>query len=74
MKAPNFRRRPPFVRGIPILRDTLDLNAETPINLQIEKPPRFIVPLPDGVLDSVERYTAVLSPVLRRIGVTKTFL
>ena len=27
----------------------------------------------DGVLDSVESYTAVLSPVLHRIGVTKPF-
>src|SRR5580693_2319399 len=27
---------------MPILREILDLNAETPMNLQTEKPPRFI--------------------------------
>jgi hypothetical protein len=42
MKAPNLRRRPPFVRGIPIALEILDLRAESPMNLQIEKPPRFI--------------------------------
>src|SRR5271168_2430324 len=42
MKAPSFRRLPLFVRGIPILREILDLKEETPISLQIEKPPRFI--------------------------------
>jgi hypothetical protein len=41
MKALSLRRRPLLVRGIPIVRETLDLNAETPRNLQIEKPPRF---------------------------------
>jgi len=40
--APSFRRRPPFVRGIPIVREVLDLKAEIPRNLQIEKPPKFI--------------------------------
>jgi len=42
MKAPSFRRLPLFVSGIPILREILDLKEETPISLQIEKPPRFI--------------------------------
>jgi hypothetical protein len=41
MNAPNLRRRPLFVNGMPIALEILDLNAETPINLQIEKPPRF---------------------------------
>jgi len=41
MNAPNLRRRPLFVSGMPIALEILDLNAETPINLQIEKPPRF---------------------------------
>jgi hypothetical protein len=41
MNAPSFRRRPLFVNGMPIALEILDLNAETPINLQIEKPPRF---------------------------------
>jgi hypothetical protein len=27
---------------MPILRESRDLNAETPMNLQIENPPRFI--------------------------------
>jgi hypothetical protein len=40
--APSFRRRPPFVRGIPIVREIRDLKAENPMNLQIEKPPKFI--------------------------------
>ena len=42
MKAPNLRRRPPFVRGMPIVLEILDLNAENPMNLQNEKPPRFM--------------------------------
>ncbi len=42
MKAPNLRRRPLFVSGIPIALEILDLKAETPINRQIEKPPKFI--------------------------------
>jgi hypothetical protein len=40
--APSFLRRPLLVSGIPILLETLDLKAETPMNLQIEKPPKFI--------------------------------
>jgi hypothetical protein len=28
---------------MPILRESRDFNAETPMNLQIEKPPRFIL-------------------------------
>jgi hypothetical protein len=47
MNAPNFRRRPLFVSGIPIVLEILDLKAETPMNLQIEKPPRFIVVIPN---------------------------
>jgi hypothetical protein len=43
--APNLRCRPLFVSGMPIVRETLDLKAETPRNLQMEKPPRFIVSL-----------------------------
>jgi hypothetical protein len=42
MNAPNLRRRPLFVGGMPIVRETRDLKAETPRNLQIEKPPRFV--------------------------------
>lgn len=42
MNAPNLRRRPLFVSGMPILWDTRDLKAETPRNLQIENPPRFM--------------------------------
>jgi len=42
MNAPNLRRRPPLVSGIPIILDTLDFRAETPMNLQIEKPPKFM--------------------------------
>jgi hypothetical protein len=42
MNAPNLRCRPLFVSGIPTRREILDLNAETPMNLQIEKPPTFI--------------------------------
>jgi len=42
MNAPNLRRRPLFVSGMPIALEILDLNADTPMNLQIEKPPRFI--------------------------------
>jgi hypothetical protein len=38
MNAPSLRRRPLFVRGMPIVLENLDLNAETPISLQIEKP------------------------------------
>jgi hypothetical protein len=41
MNVPSFRRRPFFVRGMPIALETRDLNAETPRNLQIEKPPQF---------------------------------
>jgi hypothetical protein len=41
MNAPNLRWRPLLVRGIPIVLETFDLNAETPMNLQMEKPPRF---------------------------------
>ena len=44
MKAPNLRRRPPFVRGIPLSWKILALKAETPMNLQIEKPPRSLAP------------------------------
>ena len=49
MNAPNVRSRPLFVSGIPIVRETRDLRAETPRNLQIENPPRFMVfiPLPN---------------------------
>jgi hypothetical protein len=46
MNAPNLHRRPLFVRGMPIALEILDLKAETPRNLQIEKPPRFTIPLP----------------------------
>ena len=35
MNAPSFRRRPLLVNGMPIALEILDLNAETPINLQI---------------------------------------
>jgi hypothetical protein len=37
MIHPNFT----VLSGIPITLEILDLNADTPINLQIEKPPRF---------------------------------
>jgi len=40
MNAPNVRRRPLFVNGMPIVREILDLNAESPRNLQIENPPK----------------------------------
>jgi len=46
MKAPNFRRLPLFVSGIPIFLEIFDLKAETPRNLQIEKPPKFITVAP----------------------------
>jgi hypothetical protein len=44
-ECPNLRWRPLFVSGMPILRESRDLNAETPMNLQIEKPPKFNVSL-----------------------------
>jgi hypothetical protein len=50
MKAPNLRLRPPFVRGIPIVLEILDLKAENPMNLQNEKPPRFMRFLPGAML------------------------
>jgi len=46
MNAPNLRCRPLFVSGMPILRERRDLNAETPMNLQIENPPRFMAIVP----------------------------
>jgi hypothetical protein len=52
IKAPNLRRRPPVVSGIPIFLEILDLKAETPMNLQIEKPPRFIAYFSFSAADS----------------------
>ena len=40
--TPSFLRRPPAVRGMPILRDTRDLNTDIPRNLRHENPPEFI--------------------------------
>jgi hypothetical protein len=48
MEAPSFLRLPLAVNGIPILRDTRDLNAEIPKNLLHENPPKFI-PFPPVV-------------------------
>jgi len=42
MNAPTLRCRPLLVSGMPMVRETLDLKTETPRNLQMEKPPRFI--------------------------------
>jgi hypothetical protein len=49
MKAPSLRLRPPFVRGTPSALETLDLKAESPMNLRHEKPPRFMRPSPQEV-------------------------
>lgn len=43
MKAPNLRRRPLVVNGMPMALEILDLKAETPISLQMEKPPKFML-------------------------------
>jgi hypothetical protein len=51
MNVPGLRRRPLFVRGIPMVLEILDLNAETPRNLQIEKPPRFMAFLPNSRME-----------------------
>lgn len=49
IKVPSLRRRPPFVRGIPILLEILDLKADNPTNLRHENPPRFTEPSFRGV-------------------------
>src|ERR1700687_4675926 len=53
INASNFRRRPPFVSGIPTVREILELRAETPMNLHIEKPPRSIAGIPNETLVSL---------------------
>src|ERR1019366_9449984 len=39
-EAPSFLRRPLAVSGIPIVRETRDLNADIPSSLFHEKPPK----------------------------------
>lgn len=67
MNAPSLRRRPLLVSGMPIALDILDLKAETPMNLQIENPPRFTAaPFYSLIIRFVERRArarARLSPL-----------